>query len=257
MKKKSLAIPIRCIDFSNSSQIVSLFTREDGLLEGIAKGAHRDKSPFQGPFDLAVLYEVVFLERRSAGLALLTEAAVLDGYRGLRANWGRHVAASHCLEFLRAVAMAGDPTVLLFDLAKATLGDLSRAKPGWVGAILARFDTRALKVLGLLAPMEVCIECGREWPPSSRPVFLSPERGGILCTACRTLQPGLRGAPLPGRALQILHRLMGDDGSERLWKDLERDWRVLGPPVARAVRELRTNLLERELALLKYCPSWT
>ena len=257
MKKKSLAIPIRCIDFSDSSQVVALFTREEGLLEGIAKGAHREKSPFQGPFDLAVLYEVVFIERRSAGLALLTEAEVLDGYRGLRARWGRHVAASHCLEFLRAVVMAGDRTVPLFDLARATLEHLSRAEPERMGAIVACFDTRALKVLGLVPSMEVCVECGREWPPSARAVFFSPARGGILCASCRSLRPGLKGSPLPGRALQVLHRLLGNDCSERFWQELECDWPVLGPPVSRAVRELRTNLLERELALLKYCPSWT
>ena len=54
MKHRTLAIPIRCVDYSNTSQIVSMFSREEGLLEGIAKGAHRPKNSFQGPFDLAV-----------------------------------------------------------------------------------------------------------------------------------------------------------------------------------------------------------
>ncbi len=108
MKQKTLAIPVRLTDYSNSSQVVSLFTADAGALDGLAKGAHRPKGSFQSPFDLAILYEVVYIERRSPGLSILTEAAVLDGYRGLRCRWERYIGATHVLEFLRAVVTQGE-----------------------------------------------------------------------------------------------------------------------------------------------------
>ena len=88
MKQKTLAIPIRLTDYSNSSQIVSLLTPDVGALDGLAKGAFRLKGSFLSPFDLAVLYEVVYVERRSSGLSILTEASVAGRLPGSCATAG-------------------------------------------------------------------------------------------------------------------------------------------------------------------------
>ncbi|MCH7602254.1 MAG: recombination protein O N-terminal domain-containing protein, partial [Planctomycetes bacterium] len=53
------AICIRRWDFSETSQTVSLFTRESGIIRGLAKGAKREKGNFSGGFDLLTLGQVV------------------------------------------------------------------------------------------------------------------------------------------------------------------------------------------------------
>ena len=45
------AICLRCWDFSETSQTVSLLTREPGIIRGLAKGSRRDKGCFSGGFD--------------------------------------------------------------------------------------------------------------------------------------------------------------------------------------------------------------
>jgi len=254
MKSKSLAIPIRCVDFSNSSQVVSFFTRERGLLEGLAKGAHRGKNPFQGPFDLAVLYEVVSLERPSAGLALLTEASVLDGFSGIRRGWERHVAASHLIEFLRTVAVPGDPCPGLFDLAVTTFRDLARADAGATGPVLTRFDLRALHALGLFAPLLECLHCGRRWSGDNRSVYFSVAERGLLCTGCRARTRQGAGQSLPGAVVRAFNRVVEDEKADaRRGENLD----ILANVAARdVVTRLRTNLLERELVLLKSTARW-
>ncbi len=254
MKLKTLAIPIRCVDFSDSSQVVSLFTRELGLVEGIAKGAHRDKSPFQGPFDLAVLYELVFIERQQEGLAILTESTVIDGFRGVRRSWQRHVAATHVIEFLRAVVSPAEPERNLFELTARTLRLLASPEAPPTGPLLLAYDTRALAELGFLGPLTACVECGRERPPEPRPVFLSPRSRGILCRFCREESPDPLGVTLSGPAVALLERLAGD--SPEPWNGVDDQWRAVGKPLVRAVSRLRTNLLERELVLLKSAGSW-
>ena len=143
MKLKTLAIPIRCVDYSNTSQIISMFSREEGLLEGIAKGAHRPRNSFQGPFDLAVIYDVVYLKRRTPGLSIIAEAEVVDGWRGLRSCWKRHILASQLVEFLRGVSLPADRTPALFDLAAKTLTLFSAAPPRQPSVVYAAFrDSR-------------------------------------------------------------------------------------------------------------------
>jgi len=239
VKRKTFAIPIRCVDYSDSSQVVSLFTSDFGLVDGIAKGAHREKNPFQGPFDLAVLHEIVFIERRS-GLCLLTEAVILDGFRGLRKAWEAYLGACRILELLRTVAMPLDPAPELFALATWALSSLeARAAPA--DAVTSRFDARALRILGLLAPLDACVGCGRSWP-GDRAVLVSARAGGILCASCRSgAGRSAGGIALPAPAARILQALAEEE--ETQGEAEPAGWEDFGKPVSRALEGLRLNLL--------------
>jgi len=256
MRRKTLAVPVRSVDYSNSSQVVSFFTRDFGPVDGIAKGSHREKNPFQGPFDLAVEYEVVFLERRSAGLAVLTEGVVLDGFRGLRSRWERHVAASHVLEFLRVAGAAGGPEPALFDLLCKTLRELSDAPPGRVEALLVYFDTAALRLLGLLPSLGECVECNRPRPRDQRSVYISPRARGIVCKSCRDQRAYPGGMALAGGAVRVLENLSLGPREDPVWSEVDAGWQAFGAPVVRVVSKLRTELLERELVLMESSGRW-
>ncbi len=52
MLTKDFAICIRAADFSETSQIVTLFTRATGKIKAIAKGSKRPKSKFDGPIEI-------------------------------------------------------------------------------------------------------------------------------------------------------------------------------------------------------------
>ena len=258
MKQKTLAIPIRLTDYSNSSQVVALLTPDVGALDGLAKGAYRLKGSFQSPFDLAILYEVVYVERRSSGLSILTEASVIDGYRGLRWSWERYIGATHVLEFLRAVVTHGEEASELFDLVVSTFRSLCRADaPGQIESLLLGFDLRALCLLGLLPPVSACVRCGRPWPPSNREVFLSVQEGGLVCRACRESQRVARGVHVAGAVVRVLKALAeaelddGEAGQDGEWQAIEPDWRRHRRFLTRTVKEMRTRLLERELTVLE------
>lgn len=247
MKSKSLAIPIRIVDFSESSQIVRLFTREHGSVDGIAKGAYREKTDFDGPFDLAVLYEVVFVGRREGGLAVLTESAVVDGFRGLRRAWPRYAAACHLIELLRGVSTAWAPDATLFDLAAGTLGRLEGAEGDRVDLEVARFDALALRSLGLLPPLSACVRCGRPWPGGRRSAFVSPAEGGLLCSACRAAS--VRGAfRVPAAAVRALVALSDFESS---LEESVLAWRECRGSAGAVVARLRDHLLERGFPTLK------
>ncbi|MHC4433863.1 MAG: DNA repair protein RecO, partial [Planctomycetota bacterium] len=48
MLTKDMAICIRAVDYSETSQIVTLFARDTGKIGAIAKGSKRPKSKFDG-----------------------------------------------------------------------------------------------------------------------------------------------------------------------------------------------------------------
>ena len=254
MKLKTLAIPIRCVDYSNTSQIISMFSREEGLLEGIAKGAHRPRNSFQGPFDLAVIYDVVYLKRRTPGLSIIAEAEVVDGWRGLRSCWKRHVLASQLVEFLRGVSLPADRTPALFDLAAKTLTLFSAAPRASLPWYMLHFEIRALHLLGFRGAVDSCAICGLPWPGGRRPAFFNPLVGGLICSGCNR-----ESETIPGGSITL------SGSGVRLLKDLAE---LSSPPDSNGMekKNLRkvhsclvhsfTALLERPLKMLRYQASW-
>ena len=102
--------------------------------------------------------------------------------------------------------------------------------------------------------IDSCVECGRERPAERRAVFLSPRARGILCRECRQAAPDPRGVTLPGGAMALWEELL--EGSPEDWRSLDTDWKGLAGPLTRGFGRLRTNLLERELVLLKSSAHW-
>ena len=216
MKYKTLAIPIRRVDFSDSSQILSLFTRDRGRVDGIAKGAYRPGNSFQGPFDLLTLSEVVLVSRRSQSLAILSEATQIDGFRGLRRSWQSYAAAAHVLEFLRVLEIANDPMPALFDLTVEALLLLSHAAFAEridlsIVDLVSAFELRAFRLLGMSTSIESCADCRRPWRHVERPVFFSFEDVSVLCDPCRQKRRRVRGRVYAGPVVQRLNTLVASD----------------------------------------------
>ena len=86
------AICVRHWDFSETSQTVSLFLRDHGMLRGLAKGARRERGAFSGGFDLFTKGEIVAIVKPGRELATLTEWTLLETYPVLR----RQAPANRC-----------------------------------------------------------------------------------------------------------------------------------------------------------------
>ena len=118
------AICIRRWDFSETSQTVSLFTREHGVIRGIAKGAKREKGPFSGGFDVLTGGQVVAIVKTGRELATLTEWHLEDTYRVLRQRLDANRAGLYMADVVHRLLTDHDPHVALFDALAAALVDL-------------------------------------------------------------------------------------------------------------------------------------
>jgi recombinational DNA repair protein (RecF pathway) len=123
-------VALRLVAYSDTSQIVTFWTREAGRLTGIAKGAKRAKSAFHGPFDHFGLYRLNYREKAADQLHLLTAADLLDAHAGLRADPVRLAAAGWCAEILLGLTAEGMPIPPLFELLVETLQGLEFRVPG-------------------------------------------------------------------------------------------------------------------------------
>lgn len=175
---KTQGIVVRKVDFSESSLILTFLTREFGKIQTLAKGAKRRGKRVPGVLDLLCLADIVFLQK-SGELHTLTEWEVKDYFPGLRRDLSRLYAADYAAELIRDTTEE-EPCPEVFDLLVAVLSGFARASDlvPWIFA----FELKLLAALGYMPELTQCIACRASLGPEA---FFSPDRGGVVCQACR------------------------------------------------------------------------
>lgn len=197
--EKATALVLRVVEFSETSVVVTLYTREFGKVRALAKGARRLKGPFDAALDLVCECRIVFLRKASEALDLLTEAKLERRFRGRGRDLSSLYAGHYVAELLGALTDDYDPCPELFDSAQQTLRALSGDEPVW--AVMLRWELAMLRLLGHFPSLRCCVECGDELTAVGRVPFSQLE-GGVLCAKCR---PGKRHvASVSPEAIELL-----------------------------------------------------
>lgn len=243
--EKALALVVRGTDWSESSRIVTLWTREFGRVRAVAKGARRLKSNFEVALDLLTVCDIVLLRKTSGGLDLLTEARVVERYPRLRSDLAALYSAYYIAELLADWTEDHDPHPVAFDEARATLAELG-GNPAETAPRLMRFEMVLLRELGYRPGLENCGVCGG--PVTGERLAFSAALGSVLCLPCAASQRDRR--PLSVGAWHML-RGLGDSGEA---------WQRDGTAATRGeVRQLLghyiTFLMGRRPRLLPYLGS--
>jgi DNA repair protein RecO (recombination protein O) len=219
--EKASAIVLRTVEFSETSLVVTLFTREFGKIGALAKGARRLKGPFESALDLLALCRIVFLHKSSDALDLLTEAKLLRRFRPAGRELAGLYAGYYVAELLGELTDEDDPHPELFDLADETLAALAAGER--VAQWMMRFELGALRLLGHMPSLDACVECGAAVAAAGRVAFGLLD-GGVLCPKCRGGKKQV--VTLSGGVLRTMGQLA--DSDSMAWRRLEIDARSLG-----------------------------
>jgi DNA repair protein RecO (recombination protein O) len=239
--EKAVALVVRTTDWSETSRIATLWSREFGKLRILAKGGRRLQSNFEVALDLLTVCRIVFIRKTSGGLDLLTEAQAAERFPALRTDLPALYAAYYVAELLAEGTEDYDPHPALFDATLEALRDLGAAGP-LAGQRLAAYELTWLHEIGYSPSLDACASCGRD--VGAQPAF-SAAAGGVVCPTC---QPGQRERrPLSSAALAALWELRQDG---QAWR------RAWGPAVRAELRQVLgqyvTYRLGRRLRTLPY-----
>src|SRR5438132_7442532 len=124
--EKATALVLRTTDWSETSRIATLWTRELGKVRALAKGGRRLKSNFDVALDLLTVCGIVLLRKSSGSLDLLTEARVEERFPQLRHDLSALYAAYYVAEMLGDWTQDYDPHPNLFAEAIVTLRNLGQ-----------------------------------------------------------------------------------------------------------------------------------
>jgi DNA repair protein RecO (recombination protein O) len=185
---KDIAICIRASDYSETSQIVTFFTREHGKISAIAKGAKRAKSAFDGPIEVFSHGQVVYSEAVRENLSTLTEFEQKRGFSVLV----RQLFCYHCglfaAELVDSMTSDKDPHPQLFQGLMEFLCHMEEAADNEGRSeslvFLILFQLRLLSEVGLQPILTACANCKNTYSEGWSEVYFSPEGKGLVCRDC-------------------------------------------------------------------------
>jgi DNA repair protein RecO (recombination protein O) len=181
--EKTEAIVVRTVPWSETSSVVTLFTREFGKVTAVAKGARRLKSPFETALDLLAKSHVVFIAKSNDTLDILTEAKLLRRFR----SGQRALFPLYCGYYLAELAYVFTENHMrlpgVFEALDESLVNLDEMRDP--AKIVLGFEIKFLSQLGHLPTFELCAGCGHfvESSPGGTYLF-GAEAGGLLCSSC-------------------------------------------------------------------------
>lgn len=204
MLTKDLAICIRAVDFSETSQIVTFFARATGKISTIAKGSKRRKSAFDGPIEMLCHGRIVFSDSKREKLATLTEFESAGGGPGLTLLRNDLFTLNCCLfaaELLNHLTDEHDAHPGLFDSFLQFLHNAQDTEnKSEMLALLILFQLALLSEVGLQPILSHCANCktryairdtrdvGRgtrdEIRDTRDDVYFSSLANGLICRDC-------------------------------------------------------------------------
>ena len=221
MLTKDTAICIRAVDYSETSQVVTFFTRAAGKISAIAKGSKRPKSTFYGPIEMLSYGKIVFSNSNKEKLAILTEFEQQPGFTHLGNNLFALNCASFAAELVNNLTDDYDPHPQLFDSFLQFLQRIQDVRDTLTLLIL--FQLALLKEIGLQPILNACVNCKTIYDIryTIYEVYFSSSANGLICRNCEGNFPDR--IRLTGTAANALSNLkLLADADEKTLNEIEK-----------------------------------
>jgi DNA repair protein RecO (recombination protein O) len=121
---KATGINLKSAPMGESDRVLTVLTREFGLIRAVAPGVRKQRSTIGGRSELFVVNELLIAKGRS--LDKITQADTVQSHPGLSRNLGKLAAAQYLAELAIASALSDEPQEDLFWLLGEHLSRLER-----------------------------------------------------------------------------------------------------------------------------------
>ncbi|HKI78857.1 MAG TPA: DNA repair protein RecO [Ignavibacteriaceae bacterium] len=179
---KTEAVVLSKLNYGDTSLIVSLFTKELGKVSAIAKGARNSKAKIGAKVDPLNFLEIVFYNKTSRELQIISSADIIDHYPNLKKDFDRLKYAYSVLELIKKLTVEHEQNLKLFKGTTRIFSLMNESNES-PDILFARFFLFLLDEIGYQVQIDRCISCGRK---DLENMALSYNfEGGILCENCK------------------------------------------------------------------------
>ena len=179
---ESESIILRSYNLSEADRIVVFFSREHGIVRGVAKGSRRLKSRFGSSLEPFSSVNISFFQKEDRELVSLQSADLLRSRFNFSSDPDYLSTFSYLAELLIALVPPHDPHEHVYRMVAACL-DLDLDDPNRLQAVRLYFEMWLLRLGGYMPDWERCSACYRGFKPNE-PASLKPDNH-LICNTCR------------------------------------------------------------------------
>lgn len=174
--KESEAIVLRTYPLREADLLVTLFTRAEGKVHGVARSAKKSRRRFGGALEPMTYVRAHYEDRERRELARLDSCEVLESPLASEVTYPRAVALAHVAELLDELLPDREPNDAVFRLALAVLAGL-RGSDLWLP--ITYLELWMTRLMGYLPELTECMSCGRTLNGSR--AFFHALADGLVC----------------------------------------------------------------------------
>ena len=167
-------------NYGDTSRIIDIFTSDYGIIGVMAKGCKSMKSNLRSVTD-KLTYATFTIYYKKDKLSILSEASVINNFSNIKKDIEKISYASFLLDLTYQVYKQNDDNSLYNLLISALIKINDNFNPLIITNII---ELKYLDYLGVVPNLYGCAICG-----SKSVVTLSSDKGGYLCSKCRTNEP--------------------------------------------------------------------
>lgn len=176
MEKKIEGIVISTVDYKESSKIINIFTKEDGIIGVLAKGCKKFKNHER--INTTVLsYGIFYLKSKNNGVSTLTEVDIIDYFKEIRKDIFKTNYALFLLE-LTSQVYKQESNNNVYDLL---INGLKKINDGVDASVITNIiELKLLENLGIEPNLKECVICKNK----NEIMTISSYKGGYICKNC-------------------------------------------------------------------------
>ncbi len=179
------AINIKSYPLSENDNIVVMFSKDKGLIKGVAKGVKKPKSKLGARMQSLVCNKLMLNQGKN--LDVIREAQAINPFNKLRHDLDKlnysiyitEIIGNFCRENTEETE---DVNKNIYELFYKTLENISNAEDN-VHILLSvvKFQLKFMKMIGFGLELSHCLKCSA---PINEESYFSFDNGGVICRHC-------------------------------------------------------------------------
>jgi DNA repair protein RecO (recombination protein O) len=178
---KDEAIILRKTKFSNSSLILQLYSKNNGKISVLVKGARSSKSKIGSKIDILNYVEFVFYKKAEREIQLATEVNLIEHYPKIKEGLEKIKYASAICELILKLIPEHEASERIFKGSIKMLNYFNNSEDD-ENLLFAKYLFFFIKETGFELSFEKCSICDKELKNSEQNAFSYSE--GIICGEC-------------------------------------------------------------------------
>lgn len=176
---RASAVVLRHSDWGEADRLLTLYTREQGMVRALAKGARKVTSRKAG--HLQPFTHITVQLAKGRDLLIITQVETINAFLPLHDDLVKTSYAAYIVELLLRFSYedeGANPSI--FKLLVDTLARIEKESDSWVA--VRYYEMRLLDGVGFRPQLFECANCGRGILAEDQ--FFSFTAGGVICPRC-------------------------------------------------------------------------